>query len=107
MNLIQKAMSWITQQLGDVTEWLIDHLGKLPTTNARIFVSLVGYALTVLVWLSLAILHSVFPKIGLWEPSWPMLTFMTAWVGIDTVAFGVKRTTDAEYVAAIKPPVVP
>lgn len=28
-------------------------------------------------------------------------------VTLDTVAFGVKRTTDAEYVAAIKPPVVP
>ena len=68
---------------------LLDWLGKLPTTQARV-------AVTLLIALGTAVRYFV----GGWEPSWDWLAFIVVMSGLDLTQFGVKRTTDAAYVAA-------
>lgn len=71
-----------------LNEWL----GKLPSTNARIAVTLGCVVLTTfaycVAWRA--------PASG-WE-AW--LTFLGAMSGLDALQFGVKRKTDANHVEA-------
>lgn len=62
-------------------------LATLPSTNARIAVTLGCVALTTLVYLSLAAFGSS------WEPSATWLMFLGGMSGIDTVQFYAKRRT--------------
>lgn len=71
---------------------LNDWLGRLPSTNARIALTLVCVFMTAfaycVVWKA--------PASG-WE-AW--LTFLAAMSGLDALQFGVKRKTDATHVEA-------
>lgn len=79
-------------------EWLLDILGRLPSTNGRIFASLCAFAAIITVWLGIAILHSFWPvTIALWEPSVSMLGFVTVWGGLDVAQFRIKRKTQGKY----------
>lgn len=71
---------------------LNDWLGKLPSTNARIAVTLVCIALTAI---SYCIAWRA-PETG-WE-AW--LTFLTANAAVDAAQFFAKRKTDASHVEA-------
>jgi hypothetical protein len=68
--------------------------GKLPTTPARISV-------TLLVFVGTAIRYWLGGPQG-WEPSLEWLGFLAAMAGIDAVQFYTKRATDASHVAALK-----
>ena len=71
-----------------LNEWL----AKLPSTNARIALTLVCVFVTALAY---AIAWKA-PETG-WE-AW--LTFLAAMSGLDALQFGVKRKTDAGHVEA-------
>jgi hypothetical protein len=65
-------------------------LGKLPTTQARVVV-------TLLLCLGTAIKYWASKD---WDPALDWLAFLAAMSGLDMAQFGVKRTTDASYVSA-------
>lgn len=69
--------------LQKMTAWL----ATMPSTNARIFVTLLLTCGTAARYWSSAS----------WEPSWEWLTFLAAMAGIDTVQFAVKRKTDGRF----------
>lgn len=73
-------------------ERLNEWLAKLPSTNARIALTLVCVLLTAI---SYCIAWEA-PETG-WE-AW--LTFLAAMSGLDALQFGVKRKTDAGHVEA-------
>ena len=75
------------------TEWTLDVLGRLPTTNARIATSIAAFIAAIVVWLLLAIVHSFFPSVAAWEPSGTMIAFLSVWGGLDVLQFGAKRMT--------------
>ena len=64
-------------------------IGKLPTTNARIGV-------TLLLSLGTAVRYWA----GNWEPGYEWLAFLLVMSGLDVTQFHSKRTTDAAYVEA-------
>jgi len=66
-------------------------LGDLPTTQARVLVTLLCVIGTALKYT----LSSV-----IWEPSYEWLAFLVLMSGLDATQFLVKRKTDANYVAA-------
>lgn len=78
-------------------------LAALPSTNARV-------AVTLLIAIATAGRYLV-SGIGIigglhfetWEPSWDWLLFIAAMSGLDLATFTMKRKTDAEYIAAKKP----
>ena len=57
-------------------------LATLPTTNARIALSLLMATSTCIRVVAVG-----------WDPSWEWLTFLTAWAGLDVLQFWAKRTT--------------
>ena len=63
-------------------DWFFKKLSNLPTTNARI-------AVTIVIWAMVAI-RAMF---SVWEPSWELLTAIVAMSGMDTLQFGMKRHT--------------
>lgn len=65
-----------------LAEFLLDVLGRLPTTNARIALSLVLYGAT-----------GVSVLIRWTPPPWEWLVFMAAAMGLDLLQFGTKRVT--------------
>jgi len=60
----------------------MDWLAKLPTTQARVAVTL-----------ALAVGTAIRYWAGGWEPSWEWLTFIAASSGLDVTQFRIKRTT--------------
>lgn len=69
---------------------LLAWLGQLPSTNARVAVTLVCvFGTAVRYWLG----HG-------WAPSGEWLAFLAAMSGIDGAVFFAKRKTDAGYTAA-------
>lgn len=73
---------------------LSEFLAKLPSTNARIFCTLIAFELTVIVYLYLL---SVGADSGIDESVFGMwLTFLSVWAGIDHVQFRTKRLTHME-----------
>jgi hypothetical protein len=67
---------------------LLELLGKLPTTEARIAVTLV-----------LAIGTAARYFAGGWEPSLDWLGFLVVWAGLDVAQFASKLVTDHTYAA--------
>jgi hypothetical protein len=62
---------------------MIAFLAKLPSTNARIAMTLVlAFGTGVKYWVSTT-----------WEPSWEWLSFLVLWAGLDVAQFATKRTT--------------
>lgn len=62
-----------------MTEWL----ARLPTTNARIAMTLVlALGTGIKYWASFE-----------WEPSWAWLSFLVAMAGLDVAQFATKRKT--------------
>jgi hypothetical protein len=60
-------------------------LGKVPTTQARILVTLfLGVGTAVRYWLA---------DPNGWAPSWEWLGFLSVWAGIDAAQFYGKRVT--------------
>lgn len=95
--------------------WLTDWIGKLPTMQARVLVTLIAFACTTLVHLAVVIYVTwkhvtdctVLAKQGIqcvpavfWVPDYTWLGFLIVMSGLDLKGFQVKRTTDASYVAA-------
>lgn len=69
----------------------------LPTTNARIVVTL-----------ALAVATGIRYFVGGWSPSLEWLAFLLAMAGLDVAQFTSKRFTDATYVSAkTAPPTAP
>lgn len=66
-------------------DWVLTWLAKLPSTNARIAVSLllmIGTGVEVLIrWTA---------------PPWEWLMFLAATMGLDVAQFGLKRATHKE-----------
>jgi hypothetical protein len=76
-------------RLSEATRQTIDTaltlLGKVPTTQARILVTLLlGFGTAVRYWLATP---------GGWAPSWEWLGFLSVWAGIDAAQFYSKRAT--------------
>lgn len=66
---------------------LLVWLGKVPTTNARIVVTLVVIVGTAIrYWWN-----------GTWEPSGEWLTFLVAMSGVDVAQFHSKRVTHSDH----------
>ena len=61
---------------------LLDWLGKLPTTQARVTVTL-----------AIALGTAVRYFVGGWEPSWEWLMFVAGMSGLDVTQFHLKRTS--------------
>jgi len=83
---------------------LIDWLGKIPTTNARIIVTLLlALGTAIRYWVSGHMMLTG-PTAGQWvqgwEPSWEWLAFLVTMSGLDAAQFLSKRATDATYVNA-------
>ena len=73
-------------------------MGKIPTTQGHVCVAAFGIVVTMSVYGALAVwttLHGTAP----WEPSIIWLGFLASLLGIATTQFGIKRTTDTDYVA--------
>lgn len=76
-------------------------LGDLPTTQARVATTLcvlIGTALRY--FTSKAVIVQAVIVVPRWEPSYEWLAFLVVMSGLDATQFFVKRTTDANYVAA-------
>lgn len=64
-------------------DWVLDWIGRLPSTNARVAVSLALYVATGV------------KVIWIWEPPpWEWLLFLGATMGLDVAQFATKRVTD-------------
>jgi len=67
---------------------LLEWLAKLPTTNARIAVTLLVFTGTAIrYWSSPAGIHQ-------WIPSWEWLMFLMTMAGLDVLQHYVKRATE-------------
>lgn len=103
-------ISFLGGLFGRLVEWLLERADEVPTTNVRILVTIVAFILVVSIWLTLAVVHSFFATVALWEPSAAMLTFISVWAGLDVMQFGVKRGThkpEGDGAAATDPPPSP
>lgn len=100
MNKLEKAL-----------DWLMERVGKMPSTNLRILVTLGLVIATGVVYLFLAIKTELFglhhaaaqPLVTgdkAWVPDGTWLTFLGAMSGLDSLTFLAKRATDSTYVAA-------
>lgn len=81
-------------------------LGALPSTNFRIFVTMLLAVITTLRYVASGIgVSARGMHVDTWTPSGEWLLFLTALAGIDVAQFATKRTTSAEHVAAKQPQV--
>ena len=80
-----------------MTRRLLSWIGSLPTTNARIAVTLACTAAT-----CVKVVAS-----REWHPDEAWLLFLAGMSGIDVAQFGVKRVTQAEYKSASATHAVP
>jgi len=85
------------------------HVAELPTTNLRIYTTLLLTVMTGIVYLGLAVARLAMIAGGadlkiypIWEPSWEWLVFIAAVSGIDVAQFATKRATNADYQKAIR-----
>lgn len=106
-------MNWFNEFL----DTLIKKVGVLPTTQLRMLITYCLAIATGTVYLILAIkvqlfgLHVATPTQAKeiaalltteksWEPSIAWLSFLTIMSGLDAMQFGMKRTTDVDYITA-------
>jgi hypothetical protein len=82
-----------------VIDRFLELIGKLPTTQSRVIVTLGAFLLTTLRYVAsnLSVAGMTVPP---WRPSYEWLGFLAVMSGLDVGAFMAKRTTDASYVAA-------
>ena len=69
---------------------VLDWMGKLPTTNARIAATIGAMLATTGTYLVLAAVGKP------WEPSWEWLGFLVTMSGLDVTQFFAKRKTHKE-----------
>ena len=82
-------------------ERLLQLIGKLPTTQARVIVTLSAVIATTVRYVGSqnhVLLNGTVTS--LWTPSYEWLGFLVVMSGLDLGSFMAKRTTDANYVAA-------
>lgn len=79
---------------------MMKFLANLPSTNFRIFVTLLIACATSVRYLISGIGIEGGVHFETWEPSWDWLLFVAAMSGLDLASFYAKRTTDAAYVEA-------
>jgi len=77
-----------------------ERIGTIPTTNARILLTLVLAGLTGLIILLSALVSLIVAlqthgavSLATWTAPEGWFTFLSVWAGIDVVQFGVKRMT--------------
>src|SRR5687768_2984316 len=73
---------------------ITEFLAKLPSTNARIFVTLLIYAATSVVFLYLMAIGQLGGIDESMFVTW--LTFLSFWAGLDVAQFHLKRKTHME-----------
>lgn len=78
MRIIRSIGEW----LAAAADWFLNWLGRLPSTNARIFTSLV-----------LAIATGIRVLYTWTAPPWEWLLFLGAMMGLDLAQFATKRVT--------------
>lgn len=85
-------------------EWFLQRfVGRIPTTQAVCFVGIAAFVATILLWLFLAFMHSIFEDhVAEWVPQMEMLGFISLWGGLSAAQFGMKRATDIDLAAAKK-----
>ena len=71
-------------------------LASLPSTNFRIFITMLLTTLTATRYLASGIGWSERLHVDSWEPSWEWLTFLAMMAGIDLAQFYAKRKTMTE-----------
>lgn len=80
---------------------MLEWIGKLPTTQARVCITLAVFAMTgiryVLSGPTILLSGQIVPG---WQPSYEWLGFLLLMSGVDAAQFVAKRATDANYVAA-------
>lgn len=90
MTATQRAtqiLSAVTQPITSLPDRILDWLGRLPSTNARIFATILcELGTAVRYWWSAGGPNQ-------WEPSMVWLAFLATMAGIDTAQFNVKRKT--------------
>lgn len=77
-------------------------LASMPSTNTRIFVTLLVVAATAARYIASGAAIGQW-HVDPWVPDWDWLLFLAAMSGLDLAQFHLKRTTEAEYVAAKQP----
>lgn len=76
-------------------------LGDMPTTQARVFITLLVVLGTAVKYMSSgAVIVNAVVVVPRWEPSYEWLAFLAVMSGLDAAQFLAKRKTDANYVAA-------
>lgn len=85
--------------IGAGFDWLMARVAMLPTTNARILVTLAMMLATGVVYLFLAVKFALAGGTQ-WSPGYDWLGFLLLNAGLDITQFHSKRSTDATYVAA-------
>jgi hypothetical protein len=84
---------------------LMEFWGKLPTTQARVTVSLAAIVATTIRYVSSGEHVLANGQVTqTWTPSYEWLGFLLLLSGIDAAQFLSKRMTDSDYVAAKKGP---
>lgn len=91
---------------------MIDWLARLPTTNTRIAVTIGAFVATIMLWLVMSALYSLFghytdagvwvSRFYAWEPSDAMKVFLSAWVALDVAQFFIKRKTQDETISSLQ-----
>ena len=77
-------------------DWLIERIARLPSTNLRVFVTLL-----------LAMTTAGHYYTSTWQPSTEWLGFILGLSGLDLAQFHSKRRSDAAYVQAMNAAVPP
>ena len=87
---VQKAGTWLGNLPARGAERTFEIVGKMPTTQFRIMVTIVMMLGTaVRYWTSIT-----------WQPSVPWLGFLSVMAGVDTAQHVAGRLTDYDYIAA-------
>lgn len=82
-----QVLKAIAAPVASLPDRVLVWLGKVPTTNARIVVTLVVIVGTAIrYWWN-----------GTWEPSGEWLTFLVAMSGVDVAQFHSKRVTHSDH----------
>ena len=94
---IEKAGSWLGALPARGAERSFEVIGKMPTTQFRIVVTIVMMLGTAAkYWMS-----------ATWQPSVPWLGFLSVMAGVDTAQHVAGRLTDYDYITAKNGTIIP
>lgn len=79
-------------------------LENLPSTNFRVFVTMMLVTVVILRYALQGIAVGAF-HFDAFSPEWDVLLFLAAMAGLDLAQFHLKRKTDVDYMAAKQPQV--